>query len=326
MKLIQVTEAAERIGVSRQTLENWGKNGTLRIRTMGKTGNAHWVDADTIDELGDTMQEVEHAREMLKKELADIQSEYRKERDLLRDLRREVMMIGKFGSGVDKKEFYLHIPIMLCELGILKEREARIMCMVINGDDIGWIAEQYGLTRSRIAQIFYKGCRKASYLENIKAHLDEFERMKIDNAELKGCVKTLRQELEAYRKAEQDLKDMNTAEYIEDIKKKDEMLKLFGTRLVDCDISVRALNCLRYYRDLEGSKDIETIGDLCKLHKTDLLKQRNFGKKSLIELDDFLEDRGLSFGMDVDRIYRERIMERIEDEDMKQALEEGNQI
>jgi DNA-directed RNA polymerase alpha subunit len=62
------------------------------------------------------------------------------------------------------------------------------------------------------------------------------------------------------------------------------------------------------------------------LHKTDLLKQRNFGKKSLIELDDFLEDRGLSFGMDVDRIYRERIMERIEDEDMKQALQEGNQI
>lgn len=53
MRLIQVAEAAKRLGVSRQTLENWGKNGTLKIRTIGKPVNSHWVDADTIEALAD---------------------------------------------------------------------------------------------------------------------------------------------------------------------------------------------------------------------------------------------------------------------------------
>ena len=68
-----------------------------------------------------------------------------------------------------------------------------------------------------------------------------------------------------------------------------------GTRLRDCNLTVRSLNCLRY-------ADIETIGDLVRYSKIDLLKLRWFGKKSLTELDDFLDSYNLSFGMDVDRL------------------------
>ena len=70
------------------------------------------------------------------------------------------------------------------------------------------------------------------------------------------------------------------------------MRQLLKTKLVDMDLSVRALNCLK-------AADIESLGDLVAYNKNDLLKFRNFGKKSLTELEDLVESKGLSFGMNV---------------------------
>jgi len=72
------------------------------------------------------------------------------------------------------------------------------------------------------------------------------------------------------------------------------MRQLLKTKLVDLDLSVRALNCLK-------AADIETLGDLVTYNKNDLLKFRNFGKKSLTELEDLVESKGLSFGMNVSK-------------------------
>ncbi len=72
------------------------------------------------------------------------------------------------------------------------------------------------------------------------------------------------------------------------------MRQLLKTKLVDMDLSVRALNCLK-------AADVETLGDLVQFNKTDLLKFRNFGKKSLTELDDLLENLNLSFGTDISK-------------------------
>jgi DNA-directed RNA polymerase subunit alpha len=70
------------------------------------------------------------------------------------------------------------------------------------------------------------------------------------------------------------------------------MRQLLKTKLVDMDLSVRALNCLK-------AADVETLGELVVYNKNDLLKFRNFGKKSLSELDVLLDTMNLSFGMDV---------------------------
>lgn len=70
------------------------------------------------------------------------------------------------------------------------------------------------------------------------------------------------------------------------------MRQLLKTKLVDLDLSVRALNCLK-------AAEVETLGDLVKFNKNDLLKFRNFGKKSLTELDELLENMSLNFGMDI---------------------------
>ena len=72
------------------------------------------------------------------------------------------------------------------------------------------------------------------------------------------------------------------------------MRQLLKTKLVDLDLSVRALNCLK-------AADVETLGELVQYNRTDLLKFRNFGKKSLTELDDLLVNLNLNFGMDIQK-------------------------
>jgi DNA-directed RNA polymerase subunit alpha len=72
------------------------------------------------------------------------------------------------------------------------------------------------------------------------------------------------------------------------------MRQLLKTKLVDMDLSVRALNCLK-------AADVETLGDLVSFNKNDLLKFRNFGKKSLTELEELVASKGLNFGMNVSK-------------------------
>ncbi len=72
------------------------------------------------------------------------------------------------------------------------------------------------------------------------------------------------------------------------------MRQLLKTKLVDLDLSVRALNCLK-------AADVETLAELVSYNRNDLLKFRNFGKKSLVELDEKLESLNLSFGMDISK-------------------------
>lgn len=72
------------------------------------------------------------------------------------------------------------------------------------------------------------------------------------------------------------------------------MRQLLKSKLVDMDLSVRALNCLK-------AADVETLGELVVFNKNDLLKFRNFGKKSLTELDQLLDTLNLSFGMDISK-------------------------
>ena len=72
------------------------------------------------------------------------------------------------------------------------------------------------------------------------------------------------------------------------------MRQLLKSKLTDMDLSVRALNCLK-------SAEVETLGELVVFNKNDLLKFRNFGKKSLTELDELLASLNLSFGMDISK-------------------------
>ena len=83
----------------------------------------------------------------------------------------------------------------------------------------------------------------------------------------------------------------NNEEFDEEVLRMRQLLK---SKLTDMDLSVRALNCLK-------TAEVETLGELVVFNKTDLLKFRNFGKKSLTELDELLASLNLSFGMDISK-------------------------
>lgn len=72
------------------------------------------------------------------------------------------------------------------------------------------------------------------------------------------------------------------------------MRKILKTPLTDLDLSVRAFNCLK-------AAEVKSLGDLVSYNIADLLKFRNFGKKSLSELEELVFEKGLSFGMDVSK-------------------------
>ena len=77
------------------------------------------------------------------------------------------------------------------------------------------------------------------------------------------------------------------------------MRQLLKTRLTDMDLSVRALNCLK-------AAEVDTLGDLVSFNKSDLMKFRNFGKKSLTELEELVVTKGLNFGMDLSKYNLEK--------------------
>ncbi|MBC90738.1 MAG: DNA-directed RNA polymerase subunit alpha [Flavobacteriaceae bacterium] len=77
------------------------------------------------------------------------------------------------------------------------------------------------------------------------------------------------------------------------------MRQLLKTKLIDMDLSVRALNCLK-------AAEVDTLGDLVSYNKNDLMKFRNFGKKSLTELEELVILKGLSFGMDLSKYKLDR--------------------
>ncbi|MBR1712619.1 MAG: DNA-directed RNA polymerase subunit alpha, partial [Alloprevotella sp.] len=104
---------------------------------------------------------------------------------------------------------------------------------------------------------------------------------------LKEAAKVLIQHFMLFSDEKITLEDTTEAENEEFDEEVLHMRQLLKTKLVDMDLSVRALNCLK-------AADVETLGDLVQFNKNDLLKFRNFGKKSLTELDDLLESLNLS--------------------------------
>ena len=188
-------------------------------------------------------------------------------------------------------EFYLSIPEMLQSLNILNFRESDIMQRLIKGDDINLVGEQYGLSSVGVRRIFIKGCRKARHLNRIKKQIDELEKLKLEMEIAKPVMKRMKAELDLLR----------PGDYIKQYGVK---LKILCNNISDYRLSARAMMAMRVC-------EVDTIGDLCKLQKKDLLKVMNIGKKTIKELDDFLSNFGLSFGMDVDRLYQAGIEEQL---------------
>jgi hypothetical protein len=143
------------------------------------------------------------------------------------------------------------------------ERESEIVYRVLIGQRLKQIGEEMDLSEGRVREIWHKALfRWSNYQTLLQQREDEIVGLKEEINRLKAQLG---------KAVDQDL---------------------LATRLGDLDLSVRALNSLK-------EAEIETVADLVRLQKTDLLKYKNFSKRAIVELSEWLEQHGLSFGMNV---------------------------
>ena len=303
-KLIRTTDAADNLGVHRQTIENWAAKGVLQIKEIGR---AHYVDGDLIDQIADFGSDTIAAA----KALEAVKAEYDQQAEEIRQAKREMREAWRFENddrryrnlcveGSIRSEFFVSVLDMLVISGDLTQRESAILARRLMGTTLEEIGYEFGLQRERIRQIVEKAIRKSHALTEFKAKVDEMSDLRNTIAAQRAVIVDLRSRLKLQEEDERMAKAKDDEERRRIIMENDELCKKLNTKLYECGLSVRALNCLR-------SVDVETVADLIKCRKTDLLKCRNFGKKSMIELDELVESMGFSFGTDVDSIYKERI-------------------
>lgn len=300
-KLITIIEASRRLGLTEQTMRNWIKDGHLSVKEVGR---ARYLDEDTINALQDTVEDMHKAQRYVNA----LYEEKRMDAEWRADERYHDKLL-QFVSGLTLRTGFFSIVINLLKVyGDINERDAAFLTHYVYGSTLEDIGEKYGLTRERARQIIEKAIRKSRNIMTIEEEINNARALRAENEALKNTIAQMQEKLAVYEQPA-EVRD----EQAEGLK---EMCELLSTKLVDCNISIRALNCLvagRTERKFSFGKredkvivpSCRTIGDLCKLQKTDFLKIRNAGKKSLIEIDDFLKSKGLDWGMDVDRVYRQ---------------------
>lgn len=300
------------LGISRQTLENWAKYGVLNIISVGKNKKSHWVYLHEVEAIRDKSIDVVTSLANIEKMSLQNKAFEEEVRERQMSIRKELFLTKQFGRNCVAKEFYTSFVETLGFLGVLVPREEGIMRDIIYGREICDIAYMYGVSANRVMQVFSRACRRAKDLggEKIKRIYAENEDLKNENETLRQYVNALKEEIETLERTcgakKSEIFDEKSEEERTEL---ENLVVLLRTPIVQCDLTVRALNCLK-------CANIETIGDLCAKSELDLMKQRNFGKKSLVELEDFLDSLNLTFNMNVGEIYKKAgilKMKQIED-------------
>lgn len=287
-KLLTLTETARRLGLTCQTLKNWADKGAVKTHQVGKV---RYVDSDTVDALQDEYEDVRDAQFALTK----LKNLYNDEKRQLYEWHDDEHSFRRYTNlcveGGLRSDFFRVIIDMLVMVGSLKEREGSILRERLNGVAMYDLMERYGLTRERIRQLVEKAIRKSRDLTNLQERLDSVRELEEQVATLNNVVASLKSKLKS-ENHEADEKDYSP------------LCKLLSTPLADMDFTVRALNCMKH----NNVQSLETVGDLCRLSRIDLLKFRNLGKKTLSEIEDFMYEYGLSFKMDVDDIFAKQAL------------------
>ena len=162
----------------------------------------------------------------------------------------------------------------------VSDRTFDILRDFLSGTNLKEIGEQHGISAERVRQILCKSIRMLNY------RTDKYNSMRKENAELKTRISMLEAECKELR--DESKKRLNEKEYYFSPWPGIDL----STRIEDLDFSVRARNCLKLC-------DIETLYDLVKFKRIELLKFRNFGKKTLREIEEKFDELNLCFEMPV---------------------------
>lgn len=278
--MISRSEAAQILGVDEQSISNYVEQGLLSYKQVGSR-KLKFLYRSEVEDIKDQFKEY-HAN---RQHLTDLIIEQEK-------IRRQVEKhISSYRSRLEdlctlEDLIFKNLKTtLLLHRDLYTDREQYIIDHICGSDfdkiRYADLADALGLTRERVRQIATKILRK---LVERQEEQDKIRKQERDH------LREIENKLAAYQIAEK-IDQRRSTQNIEGFSS-----DIFNTRLVDCNLSVRSLNCIK-------AADIDTIADLVIYSKSDLLKFRNFGKKSLAELDDLVEQLGLHFGMSENEIF-----------------------
>lgn len=281
-RLITRKEAAELLDCEPQTITNWVEKGAINGH---KVGNVLMVDRESIEQYFDDFKVL---ADMVSK-ISDLKMEYQNvikdQKDMLDEAR------GNSLTSQRAQEVFRMNQLTLISLseGYLKDRESGILTEIIKGVKLEEVGNTFGLTRERVMQIAIKAANKLASIEDLKQIRDENKTLKEENNRLskennllKKYITDQRITIDAYENSDK----LHST--------------IFEKRLIDLNLTVRTQNGLKYL-------NCDTLGDVVKLDMSMLLKARNFGKKSLTEIDEFIKRLGLHWGMNPEKMSVEEL-------------------
>lgn len=275
-------EAAEILGVSRQTISNYIEQGLIGSY---KDHNILYVNSEDVEKYAQKYKMLAANEKMIDDKLKEVEAHKRAINVELTELRNRATASGKLAAnavgmlfGVINAISYLNITPKL------SYREFHILKDIISGMTYDELSFKYDLTATRIKQIVDKTCNKLTYNENATiADIATNQDLRIVIDGLKKKLKAVQTSYDEYRRAKGDVPISGAV--LPPL--------ILGKDVNDCDFPVRILNMFKSY-------NVYTVGDLLrKFHgKSDLAKIRNLGKKSVYIILDFIEENNLSFKQD----------------------------
>ena len=262
LTFIPASEAAEMVGVTAQTIRNLCKAKTLRYQMRT---NLFYVCREDVEKYAQSISEVNEIERSVEDYKREINKAYEQLRDAKQEMQDRLEDMNMFPERI-KNITNLLMSLIPHFVDNLMEREVEIVMLILQGEKISDVAQKLQLTRDRTRQIWEKAIRKMSYFPN---------ELRLKDERIEDLMRTI-EDLEARL-------DQAGLDKVPHSK-----ANLLASSIYDYDFSVRTLNCLR-------AAEIRTVEDLIKYPRARLLKFRNFGKKALTELDEWLDEHGLAF-------------------------------
>ena len=283
MARITRNKAAEILGVSRQTISNYIKEGIIGSY-VGEHGILY-VNSEDIEKYAQKYKMIAANEKMIDEKLKEVEYRKRAINVELTELRDRATANGKLSANAVGMLF--GVINAMSHLGVLPNltyRESNLLKDIINGMTYEELSIKHGVSATRIRQLVVRTCNKLTYNEDVViAELSTNRALMCEVDHLRKEVKSLQISYDEYRRGKGD-KPLSGAVLPPLILSRD---------INDCGFSVRILNALRWC-------EVRTVGDLLrKFHgKYDLYKIRNLGKKTILIILDFIEENNLDFKED----------------------------
>ena len=278
--LIPVSKAAEEFGVTRQTISNWQDAGILPVTFV--KGN-RFVSRSSLEKLKGLYPEAAADANKIddyKQKVLSLQTELEEQIESLRKERIYRHYSPKFMNSFVEK--FVKLMEVMTDDSYKVLADAKLIHCWLFGNDINETCKELGISYNRYLS-------SAKGYNNTLRELGDYIKMAEENRKMKA-------ELEEMKKQLQNLQiDMDDYRARFDRVDEEQSLKeeypILNKRIVELDFTVRTMNILKIH-------NFETLGQVIRYNKLQLLKLRNFGRKSLIEIEDFLEQYGLELGTD----------------------------